>query len=67
MKIRLLLALCALTLLLPACKSWEHKSTSYNYHDGYDHAYMAQVERQAAANGTTVIWINPPLAKNGKP
>ena len=67
MKIRSLFAICAMTSLLPACSSMDHKTAANSYNDGYDHAYMSQVEKQAAATGTTIIWVNPPLAKNGKP
>ena len=67
MKIRPLLAVCALTLLLPACKSMDHKSASVaSYEDGYDHAYMARVERMAQSTGTEIIWVNPPQAKKTK-
>lgn len=66
MKIRPLLAVSALTLLLPACSSMDHKTASIGYDDGYDHAYMAKVEKQAENNGTEVIWINPPQAKKDK-
>jgi hypothetical protein len=65
MKTRLLLAASALTLLMPAC-SWMHHKSDFagnSYNDGYDHAYMAAVERQAESTGTQIIWINPPQAK----
>jgi hypothetical protein len=64
MKIRPLLAVCALTLLMPACSSMDHKTASApSYNDGYDHAYMAKIERQAESTGTQIIWVNPPQAK----
>ena len=67
MKIRPLLALCALTLLLPACKTMDNKTASaVSSEDGYDHAYMAQVERMAQSTGTEIIWVNPPQAKKTK-
>ena len=63
MKTRLMLAVGALVLLMPACKSMDNKSAGNSYDDGYDHAYMAEVERQAKWTGTKVIWINPPQDK----
>ncbi len=66
MKIRPLLAICALTMLLPACSSMGHNTAAASYNDGYDHAYMAKIERQAENNGTQVIWINPPQVKKDK-
>jgi hypothetical protein len=62
MKIRLLLATSALMLVLPACSTTGNTLAS-RYDDGYDHAYMAKVERAAEASGTEIIWINPPKAK----
>ena len=64
MKIRLLLAVCATTMLLPACSTTGNTLASTpRYDDGYDHVYMARVEKQAQATGTQIIWINPPKAK----
>ena len=65
MKIRLILAASALTMLLPACGHMEHKEglAASQYNDGYDHAYMDKVERAAQTTGTQIIWINPPKAK----
>ena len=64
MKIRLLLVACAMTILLPACSTTGNTLASApRYDDGYDHAYMAKVERAAEGTGTQIIWINPPKAK----
>ena len=64
MKIRLLLAACALTTLLGACSTTGNTLASApSYNDGYDHAYMNRVEKAAQATGTQIIWINPPKAK----
>ena len=68
-KTRLILAASALTLFLPGCGHIEHKEgfAANANPEGYDYAYMARVERQAEATGTTVIWINPPTIKKAKP
>jgi len=63
MKIRLLLATSAL-MLLPACTTTGNTMVSAaSQNDGYDHAYMARVERAARNTGTEVTWINPPKLK----
>jgi hypothetical protein len=66
MRIRMSLVVTALSLLVPGCASMNsHQMATYD--DGYDHAYMAQVEKAAEESGTQIIWVNPPKAKNGKP
>jgi hypothetical protein len=64
MKIRLLLATSALTLALSACaSSGNTMASAASVDDGYDHAYMATVERSARNFGAQLIWVNPPEAK----
>lgn len=64
MKIRLLLATTALVLVLPACTTTGNTLASAPaYNDGYDHAYMARIERAAQSTGTQIIWVNPPKLK----
>ena len=66
MKIRLLLATSAVMLVLPACSTTGNTLASApSYNDGYDHAYMAKIERAAESTGTQILWINPPKAKKG--
>ena len=66
MKIRLLLAVCATVVLLPACSTTgKTLASAPSYNDGYDRAYMARVERQARNTGTDVKWIHPPMKSDG--
>jgi len=67
MKVRQLrfVLIVSLTLFLPACASTGNTMAA-NYNDGYDHAYMAAVEKAAEGRGTQIIWVNPPQAK-GRP
>lgn len=62
MKIRLLFAIGVLVLLSACSTTGNTLASSAKYDDGYDHAYMARVERAARDSGTEVQWVNPPQA-----
>ncbi len=69
MKTRLIFAAAsASTLLLSACGHMQHKEdfAAIRSDDGYDHVYMARVEKAAEAVGTKIIWVNPPQIKKTK-
>ncbi len=53
--------LFVLTLLLPFfCSGCSITSNKTSSRQVSDHDYMAKINYAAKANGTTVIWINPP-------
>ena len=66
------IAIC-LMCALSACASSggsnltsKHVSQRQLNASGYDEAYMARVEYQAAQRGVVVRWVNPPKAPKAK-